>query len=636
MGDQPLPAAVLSADALHYEHRGSRVHLGPDSEGLSHQAPVSAAPLGAKPHDTDEQLERARTESDVLYGVISLIASSPDLDRVLDGVVSALTKATTCHACFVYLRSGDRLRMRAASRVYAQLVGEVEFGIEEGLAGWVVRRNRLAYIRENALSDPRTNYVPELEEERFQSMVAIPIPARQGEVIGAIVLHTIAPREFDEQTLNLLAHVAPLLAGAIENATLYAQARRRVAALTALSTLSQRIAAVGTLEELRHTAVRGARSLLGCAGARLYDVDEDQRLVLAASDPPDDRSPPIDTTGTLILLELAQARQVDPAASSRIRSALGLERPLEHALVVPVAAGEEHLGILAAFDLGPLPEDAQELMRAVANQVAVALKKAQIIDRLTEENVLGQLFEALELGRIADAQQLAPKLRCEIDKAHVFVHVAREKAEGAPAWPQCAERVDAVLRRIAPGAVCEIAGEHVRALLPLRSRASESELSALDLRLGDLGAQQAIAIGRSEPRQGAAQGRDGLREAADAAAVAAAIIKPGGALSYRELGAYRYLVHMAEDAPPDPYVEAVQTLAEYDRRRRSQLISTLEHYLLHRRRVTDTARALLIHPNTLRQRLERIEALTGLELARADLLALELAVKLARLRPVAR
>jgi DNA-binding PucR family transcriptional regulator len=49
--------------------------------------------------------------------------------------------------------------------------------------------------------------------------------------------------------------------------------------------------------------------------------------------------------------------------------------------------------------------------------------------------------------------------------------------------------------------------------------------------------------------------------------------------------------------------------------------------------VTETARALTVHPNTLRQRLERIETLTGLDLASADLLALELAVKLARLRP---
>ncbi len=45
----------------------------------------------------------------------------------------------------------------------------------------------------------------------------------------------------------------------------------------------------------------------------------------------------------------------------------------------------------------------------------------------------------------------------------------------------------------------------------------------------------------------------------------------------------------------------------------------------------ESARALYIHPNTLRQRLARIEELTGLALDQDDLLSLELAIKLARL-----
>jgi DNA-binding PucR family transcriptional regulator len=71
---------------------------------------------------------------------------------------------------------------------------------------------------------------------------------------------------------------------------------------------------------------------------------------------------------------------------------------------------------------------------------------------------------------------------------------------------------------------------------------------------------------------------------------------------------------------------------EYDRRRRSQLVVTLEQYLRDRRSHATTARALYIHPNTLRQRLERIEKLSGLDLGAEDLLSLELAVKLVRLR----
>ena len=54
------------------------------------------------------------------------------------------------------------------------------------------------------MDDPRTNFIPELEEDRFQSMAAVPVPSRSGDVLGVIVLHTAAPHEFDEGILNVL------------------------------------------------------------------------------------------------------------------------------------------------------------------------------------------------------------------------------------------------------------------------------------------------------------------------------------------------------------------------------------------------------------------------------------------------
>jgi DNA-binding PucR family transcriptional regulator len=62
------------------------------------------------------------------------------------------------------------------------------------------------------------------------------------------------------------------------------------------------------------------------------------------------------------------------------------------------------------------------------------------------------------------------------------------------------------------------------------------------------------------------------------------------------------------------------------------MLATLDAYLSSGRMVAATARDLFIHVNTLRQRLERIEELTGLRLAEEDLLMLQLAVKLGRAR----
>jgi DNA-binding PucR family transcriptional regulator len=72
-------------------------------------------------------------------------------------------------------------------------------------------------------------------------------------------------------------------------------------------------------------------------------------------------------------------------------------------------------------------------------------------------------------------------------------------------------------------------------------------------------------------------------------------------------------------------------LIEYDVRRHAQLVETLECFLGSRCSVAASARTLYIHPNTVRQRLDRIERITGLELRDEDLLSLELALKVARL-----
>ena len=107
-----------------------------------------------------------------------------------------------------------------------------------------------------------------------------------------------------------------------------------------------------------------------------------------------------------------------------------------------------------------------------------------------------------------------------------------------------------------------------------------------------------------------------MREAADAARIGGrSLVAGGGAVVYEGLGAYKYLVHLElDDAPHDRYRSSVEELIEYDRRRGARLVETLERFLADRGSVAASARALYIHPNTVRQRLERIERVTGLDL----------------------
>jgi GAF domain-containing protein len=557
------------------------------------------------------------TGTDLLYAVIKTVSSSLALDRVLGGIVDIATDATDCHACFIYFVEDERLVLRAASPGYSELVGELGWGLDEGLTGWVARTKTPEFIRERALEDPRMKYVPELDEERFQSMVAVPILARDGAVIGVVVLHTEAPREFDDDVLNFLVHTASLVAGAIENAQLYEDARRRVEALTTLTELSQSLAAVTLREDLYDAVVRGARELLGADVCQIWRLDaEADELLLAGSDPPE----AADGAGrAALLLDLMRG---------------GLRRLDEDGLLVaPLVAGDEQLGILTCATRGrSFGPEAAELLTAVANQTAVGLKQAELIERLTAENIVKDMFDALAAGAVQTGEAKAVDARCDLNRPHVFVHA--ERAPGRPddvPWPELAARVQTRLGRLYPRAFFDARHDGLRAFVALPT-GDASAVEAIFQSCVELARDEGLEIGLSDVDRGAASARRRMREAADAASIGRSLSAEGGAVSYQQLGAYRYLVHLElDEAPNDRYGQAVADLIEYDERRSSRLIETLECYLGARCSVAASARELFIHPNTVRQRLDRIERITELDLRTEDLLSLELALKVARL-----
>ena len=567
--------------------------------------------------------ERVQLESDTLYAVIAAVGSSSDLDTVLDGLVQLVTEATECHACFVYLRHGDRLRIRAASEIYKHLVGRIEMGLDEGFTGWVARHRKPTFIKEDALSDPRNKYFPELEEEHFQSICAAPLLARSGEVLGVIVLHTAAPREFDDSVLSFLSHTASLIAGAIENARLLEESRRQVEGLTGLAALSRDVAAATRREDLYEVATARVRDLLHADVCRLYRLDDAGELFAAAADPADDGAL-LAGAGTSVLIDLLRR-------PSRRRGAQDGTDTTPSLLAAPLVVGDEDLGVLmvASARREAYGDEDDELLRTAANQIALAIKKTELIERLRAENVTRDMFEALVADSGAMAEARARAAGCDLTRQHVMVRV--EPAAGDADWPLAAERIESRLRRIAGAAVCDIGRQSIRAVLT--HNGSPDTLPTVLAELSELGAAEGVHIGMSDSRRGASDGARGLREAADAARVAKALVPAGGAFGYSDLGAYRYLVHLPVDAlPRDSHSEAVLRLLQYDRRRRAQLVTTLEEYLRNRGSAATTARNLYIHPNTLRQRLDRIGKIAGLELDGEDLLSLELAIKLARLR----
>ncbi|HWE12093.1 MAG TPA: GAF domain-containing protein [Solirubrobacteraceae bacterium] len=590
-------------------------------------------PLNAEsPASGATELRGLREENRTLYGVIKLVSSSLELQPMLQGVVDLATDATGCHACFIYLLEDGTLTIRAASPVFGEAVGKVQFSVQEGLTGWVARHRTPEFIREQAMQDPRMKYVPLLQEERFQSMAAVPILSRAGETIGVIVLHTRAPHEFGEDTPKLLIHIASLVSGAIENAQLYDRERRRVDSLTGLSELTQQVAAASGIGELGTVLVRGTARLINAESCQVLRLESDGETLGAIASFPEALPPPAVRSVTQVMVAGLEKRPRRPHRSPA--QALWPSQTASDLLVAPLAAGDERVGVLCATAAEHrFSDEDAEIVRAVAHVAAVAIKRAELIEGLTTANTIKDLFEALAADATSFAAAQAAELRCDLAAPYLVLCAepagTREQSSGE--WRDAADALGRGLSELAPRSAIEAGPGPVRALLAFGT-ARRPAMDGLLHEARQLGQANGAVVGVSELRDSPAEAAGAYREARDTATIARALLRDGGAIGYSQVGAYRYLVQIgAGDAPRDRMRAVVDLLIDYDRRRRTALLDTLERYLSERRSVIESARALYIHPNTLRQRLGRIEELTGLDLDVDDLLSLELAIKLARL-----
>ena len=539
-----------------------------------------------------------QTSEKFLHEIVSTVSSSLDLSEVLRAVVRLVSDASGVHACFVYLLDGDggRLTLRAASPPYERQVGKVWLDRGEGLAWHAAERREPAFIRDNALADPRVKYVPELEEERFQSLLALPISGRTGDVIGVVTAHTEAPREFSDDEVEFLVSSAALVAGAIENARLYEETRLRVTELEQLTELAEAIARADTLDELLQTVVADARPLLAARACHAYLLDSArEELDLEASDPEQGNARP-----TLGLAELG------PELARGGRSTR---------LAVPLVANGELVGLLVAEGSARV-----ELGRAVASQLAVAIKKIQVIEQLTEKNLIKDFFEELAGGQQrGDLEGRATRLGCNLDHPHVVL--VAEPASDA---------LERALRAAAPGSLFDRREDSLRALVKLATSSNAALLERLRRLHGEHDGH--VSIGVSSTCQGVATFAAGFAEAQQAL-LGTAVLGGQSVLAYEDLGAYKYLLRVAVDGGiRDATVDAVEKLAEYDSQRGAQLVATLEEFLRRHGSISATSEALYVHPNTLRQRLRRIGELSGLDLRRDDWLAIEIAVKMVKLQ----
>ncbi|WP_135455242.1 GAF domain-containing protein [Mycobacterium sp. DL99] len=117
------------------------------------------------------------------------------------------------------------------------------------------------------------------------------------------------------------------------------------------------------------------------------------------------------------------------------------------------------------------------------------------------------------------------------------------------------------------------------------------------------------------PTYGADHG-EGYHIAKSALEIALQAGRTGTVVTLEDLGIVGLLLQLKDPAKLTAF--AARTLGpvvEYDARHRTELMSTLRAYFTCRQERNATAKALLVHPNTVAQRLRRIEQLCGVDLA---------------------
>jgi two-component sensor histidine kinase/putative methionine-R-sulfoxide reductase with GAF domain len=276
----------------------------------------------------------------LLTETIAAVNSTLDLEEVLALVARKVAEAIEADACFVYLfdeRAGELvLRATHGTRV-EEMTRRPRMRPGEGITGSAAAAREPIMLPAQAHLDPRFKTFPNLPEDEYESILAVPIIVRGGKLEGALNVRTREPRAFGEGEIELLLAIAAQVAQSIEHAKLYAEAQRRVGELEALARISEAVSESLYLEESLEAIVQTTIEAVGATGAAL--VLEDGRIAKPEG------------------------------------------RPGAHAIRLPLRWKGRRIGELVCDRDIAFTEEEQELLASIARHAAVALEHGRAVMR---------------------------------------------------------------------------------------------------------------------------------------------------------------------------------------------------------------------------------------------------------------
>lgn len=323
-----------------------------------------------------------------LREIAQALSAAWGLDTTLDLIARRTQQVMQVDSCSIYLldADGDRLILRASTRLARSSLGRALLHLGEGLTGWAAQHGQPVAVRD-AQDDPRFKFLPETREKELRSLLAVPLVNRE-RVIGALNVQTVALHDFTPDEIELASLIGDLAAGALDRAILYEQMHRQIGELTMLAKVSETVTSPLYLDEMLNLVVEMAAKVMDTpvCSLRLLDDARGEMVVQADSTIGPFWSKSLWHNNARLAEQVLAARKpltLSPIPIDRPGRAADLVRQagLVSLLAVPLVVREKAIGVLSCYAARPQPFSPEQiaLFSTLANQIALAIENARLV-----------------------------------------------------------------------------------------------------------------------------------------------------------------------------------------------------------------------------------------------------------------
>ncbi len=357
-------------------------------------------------------------EGEALRRIGEAMGSLFDLEEMLQAVAGVAVQVTGTDSAQVYLFNDahDTLVLRAVTDGSGEVIGKLRLKVGEGLTGWVAQHKEAVMLGKDAQRDARFKFVPELQEDKYQSILSVPLIYR-GEVLGVINVRTEKPHGYTQTQVRLLQSIASQISGAVENSRQYRKLEKRTSQLSALSEVSKTITSDLYLEEILQLIVAATADSMSFKVCSLMLLDEDKQELVVKAIQSKSREYSKKTTiklgGGVASRALDEGRTItvyDLKTSDEYATPdLARREGLSSLASVPLRVKNKKVGVLNCYTEKPhrFSEEEISVLTALGSHAAIAIEHAKL---LVKSAIIQEMHHRVK----NNLQQVASLLRLQM------------------------------------------------------------------------------------------------------------------------------------------------------------------------------------------------------------------------------